>query len=450
MGIVAARALAELRTLPPGPLFLAWSGGADSTGLLAWLLEQAQARQRGLQLLHVDHGLHAKSGHWAQHCRERAETLGLACTVLAVEVPAASREGREQAARKARYAALAKALPPGGVLLTAHHLEDQAETVLLRLMRGAGLRGLGAMRRLRRFGGGWLWRPMLDQPRRLLHELAQRSGLGWIEDPSNERIDADRNLIRHQVLPRLTERWPAAAARMAASAAQLQQAWPALESSLDRVLAGLQGLDPRCIDHGAWSVLDEALATLVLGHWLETLGSRLPPPRALAELHRWRDPRPDGEYSLHWPEGCLKLWRGRLHALEPDAARALPRWSLHWEGKNALELPHGLGRLCWVGADAGRPALRLGSRTGGERLRLNANGPHRPLRLLLQEAGLPPWRRDRLVMLEHENRLVAALPHWWDVDFARQLATLRLELHWRDPPDGLGCRDGAALNPTLR
>ncbi|HCE40093.1 MAG TPA: tRNA lysidine(34) synthetase TilS, partial [Alcanivorax sp.] len=201
------------RRAPPGPLWLAFSGGLDSTVLLH-LLARAGLGGR-LTVMHVDHGLHPDSAAWAAHCRAVTRGLGLAFVNETVTVDRAA--GLEAGARHARYRALA-ARAGAATLITAHHRDDQAETLLLRLLRGAGVAGLAAIREWGHWRDTPLWRPLLAVPRARLRALAEQGGWPWLEDPSNADRSLDRNYLRGTVLPALVARWPGALATLARAA----------------------------------------------------------------------------------------------------------------------------------------------------------------------------------------------------------------------------------------
>jgi len=200
--------VAALADAPSIPLCVAFSGGPDSTALLHALAQLPEARASGLRALHVDHRLHVQSTAWAEHCQRFCATLNLPCEVLRVQVDVGKGLGLEAAARHARYDALAGKLHAGERLLLAHHRDDQAETVLLKLLRGAGPEGLGGMQALRPFAHGLLWRPLLALSRKQLRDYVDAHQLPCIDDPSNSDTRLARNHLRLEILPRLTRHWP--------------------------------------------------------------------------------------------------------------------------------------------------------------------------------------------------------------------------------------------------
>ena len=188
---------ANLAAAGPVPLCVGFSGGADSTALLHALAQLPQARARGLRAMHVNHGLQQDSEAWAAHCQRFGEAWGVPCEVVCVQIEGGRGEGLEAAARRARHHAFATHLHEGERLVLAHHRDDQVETVLLKLLRGAGPDALGAMHTLRALGHGQLWRPLLGLPRSQLRAYVERHALDFIEDPSNADMNLSRNYLRH-------------------------------------------------------------------------------------------------------------------------------------------------------------------------------------------------------------------------------------------------------------
>src|SRR5215469_12271905 len=217
-----------LRGFPDVSLCVALSGGVDSSALLAALATPRRARPR-LRAVHVDHGLHPNSALWSAHCRALAQSLDVPLHVLTTRVARARGESLEAAARKARYALLEPQLAAGEVLLTAHHEDDQLETVLLQLFRGGGLAGIAAMPELAPFGAGFLARPLLGCTRAQLEEWVRSNALQWVEDDTNSDESLDRNYLRRRILPLVRTRWPGIAGSVARSARHAAEAQRLLE-----------------------------------------------------------------------------------------------------------------------------------------------------------------------------------------------------------------------------
>jgi tRNA(Ile)-lysidine synthase len=426
---VLQRALA---TAPDGPLRVGYSGGMDSTVLLHALAHLPDARARGLGAIHVDHGLHADSQRWAEHCAATCGALGVALDTVSVQVADIAPLGLEAAARAARRRAFAALLPVGALLALAQHRDDQAETLLLRLLHGAGHEGLAGMRGLRRFDPGWLWRPLLALGRAELAGYATRHGLTWVDDPSNADARHARNHLRHAVLPALASRWPDAAARIAAAAARLGEEAEVLESLAQRELAQAQGVDPATLSVAALKSLPLALRRAALGRWLDQLGLPRPPPGLWSRLEPdLLRARADATPLLAWHGAELRRHRDSLHAMRP-LPPAAEDWSRDWTGATPLSLPAGFGSLALDPAVA-LPTMRVGARRGGERLQ--QAGARRELRTLLQDLGVPPWVRARLPLLwSAEGELLAAADLALAPGFEAQQRAAQTRLRWA-PPD---------------
>lgn len=418
-----------LAAAPPGPLCVGLSGGLDSTVLLHALGALPAARARGLRALHVDHGLQPESARWATHCLALCAAHGIAGEVVPVVVEHRVELGLEGAARLARHAALAARLAPGELLVLAHHREDQAETVLLRLLHGAGHEGLAGMRALRRFGPGWLWRPLLDVPRATLQAYAQQLGLDWIDDPSNADGQHARNHLRLDVLPALQARWPDAARRIAASAARLREESDLLHAQALSALAQAQGVDPATVSLTELRAQSPALRRRVIGLWLDALSLPRPPPGVWGRIAPdLLQARADAAPVLRWRGAELRRYRDTLYAM-----RSLPPpdtdWQRDWDGAEPLPLPPGFGVLSLD------PGVQLGAfvvrpRRGGERLQ--QAGARRELRTLLQDLGLPPWQRERLPLLfERGGDLLAAGDLALAPAFAARLRDRDTRLRWQ-------------------
>lgn len=382
-------------------LLLGVSGGLDSRVLLAVAAAVAPGLGLSLRAVHVHHGLSPHADAWADHVAAWCAHAGVPLAVHRVRV-ARDTASLENAARAARHAAFAAELCAGDALLLAQHRDDQAETLLFRLLRGAGLDGLGAMRARSLFTARCglrlpLWRPFLGLARADLEAFARGQGLDWIDDESNADLSLDRNYLRHEVLPRLSARWPASARTLADTAARLQEAGDLLDELAAELAATAMDARGR-LSVDALRALSPARQRLLLRHWLCASGGQ-PPSAAVLERLRadMTAARADAMPCVAWPGTEVRRYRDRLYRLMPSPP--LPAgWSAEWDGVLPLALPDGR-RLRAEGE--GRPARtwRVRYREGGERLRPRPGQPSRELRTWLQEQEVPPWERERLPLV---------------------------------------------------
>ena len=390
---------ARLRlTAPTGAtrFCVAYSGGGDSTALL---LALSTLGLPALRAVHVHHGLQAIADDWVLHCERRCRQLGVPLQVLHVKVEPDDALGPEAAAREARHRALMQALQPGEVLAMAHHQDDQAETFLMRALRGSGVRGLGSMRALRRFGEGRLWRPLLDVRRSELLDWVAAQGLDWVDDPHNGELRYERVRLRREVLPLLSERWPSASESLARSARWCAEA----DDLLDELAAidAAKVVEPQGLSMRGLERLSAARRNNLLRWHLEQQGLPPAPQTALARLPELLAAPADAEPLLGWPGVELRRYREHLHLMPPLSPEP-EGFEVQWDGGAALSLPPGCGELR---ASAQRPfTVRFAS--GGERFRPEAGQASRSLKNLFQEHGIPPWRRRRTPLVFEDGELV--------------------------------------------
>jgi tRNA(Ile)-lysidine synthase len=416
------QALAPWRNAPAW--HIAFSGGLDSTVLLHLLANTETSPP--LSAVHVHHGLQAAADAWPSHCQAVCDSLGVPLRVVHVHVqPGAS---LERAARDARYQAFAAVVGAGEVLLTGQHRDDQAETLLFRLLRGAGVRGLAAMPVQRPLAEGHLVRPLLDVTRAELEAYAREHRLKWIEDPSNADSRFSRNYLRHRVFPVLTERWPQAVSSLARTAEHLSEA--------QHLLDELARLDLRAADQPSlfpWlplpslllaplRELSDARQRNALRHWLTPL-TRLPDSDHWAGWCALRDAKADAQPLWRLSDGELHRCSERIWWL-PSAWSEFSDATVRWlDPQNPLVLP-GNGRLEFIGVAPEGP-LEIRYRQGGEILEIPGRG-RRDLKRLLNECGLPGFVRGRLPLLYCGEQLLAvpALAGLWSN------AAGEGQLHW--------------------
>ncbi|MBD3670366.1 MAG: tRNA lysidine(34) synthetase TilS [Gammaproteobacteria bacterium] len=405
--------LSRLQALPPaGRYLVAYSGGADSHVLLHALAQIQTRLSQPLIAIHINHGLQADSGQWAAHCEEVCHALAIPIEVIEVEVDSTRGDSLEAAARRARYTAIQAILQPGDAVLTAHHQDDQAETLLLQLLRGAGPRGLAAMAAQAAFGAGLLLRPLLEHKRDALQAYARTVGIEWVEDPSNRETRFDRNFLRHEAMPVLASRWPALASTLARAARHQAEALEVMDEMARQDLAG------ECTSElpiERLKGLSEARQKNLLRYWIQANGFGLPDERRMQViLTDLLTASEDANPVVGWGGNQLRRYRERLYlqATLPEHDSGL---CLRWNGEE-LVIPSAGGVLCGIettGLGLKRENLRGGAevrfRHGGERCRPQGRGLTRDVKKLMQEAGIPPWLRGRIPLIYIDDEL-AVIP----------------------------------------
>lgn len=424
------RCLARIDRAPSG-LCIGLSGGLDSTVLLAALAALRDSGRYGpVRAIHVNHGLHADAERWLADCRALCARFTLPFDQVAVDARPAAGESPEAAARSARYAALGERLDEAEALLTAHHADDQLETVLLQWVRGGGLRALAGMPAMARFGRGWHLRPLLAFARADLEAWARGRGLAWLEDPSNCDRRFDRNFLRLEVLPVLRRRWPAAARTVGRVALQAAEALEVVDAvATADVAAAAEG---GTLSLERLRVLPLPRRRAALRAWLRSRALPLPSAATLATLeHDMIRAAADRVPRVNWPGAEVHRYRGRLHAGVPLAAPAAPRGS--WRRGGVLDLG-AIGRMELVAATGtGLSRVRLPetlhvrTRDPGGTFRPAGSTRRRPLRKWMQERGILPWMRPFVPLVFAGDEVVAI----GDLAYGAACAASPGEASWR-------------------
>ena len=420
-----ARLEAELRQRiegwPRARLLLACSGGVDSRVLLELLVRLRRQRQCELRVVHINHHLQPAAANFARGVRQFCGELAVPCRVRHARGVARRGASVEAQAREARYALLAAELRAGEILLTAQHCDDQLETVLLQLFRGAGVEGLAAMPASAPFGRGLLVRPLLSWRRADLENIAQRWELQYLDDPSNRDTRFDRNFLRQEIIPRLNARWPALASTVARSAGHLAAAALQIRTQAAQDLARVQ--ETEALDIGLLLALPAARQRGVVREWLRCRALALPDQAHLQRiLKELIGARPDRHPHVVWRGVAVWRDRGTLRS-----AAELPRRSslapaqgaaLAWDWRSGS--CHGLR---WQADPYGLvdgsllpPRIEVRFRAGGERLRPAARGARRPLKDLLREAAVPAGSRNALPLVFTPAGLLAVGARWTNFD----------------------------------
>lgn len=391
---------------------IAFSGGPDSTLLLHLAAENLPRRR--VRALHIHHGWHTDADAWADHCRQAARRLGLRCDSVQVDADASRGEGPEAAAREARYAALGEQLGSGEVLLTAHHRDDQAETLLLALLRGGGVHGWAGMPVRRALGMGLHLRPWLEIPRGHLQAELHRRGIEALDDPANVDTDYDRVWLRERVLPVLRERHGEVDATLARAAGQAAGAAAGVDSLAAHDFVTCRGTRTATLDCAALAALPAFRQRALLRWWIQRAGLPRPGAARLESLRRQlAEAAADRNPHVAWSGGEVRRWRGEAWARSP-APQLDSQATYDWTDLgNPLELPHrriepeALAAL--VGSIDNNSRVQIRFRRGGERLPRRDGKGSIALKRWLADNGIPPWERDRIPLVYVDGHLIGAI-----------------------------------------
>ena len=428
------------------PFCVALSGGLDSTVLLKALTGLGR-KKAVLRAVHIDHGLHDDSKSWSDGCASLCQRLGVSYDSLAVNIPRDKGLSLEAQAREARYRAIAKQLDRGEILMVAQHADDQMETVLLQLLRGAGPAGLAAMPELAPFADGWLCRPLLSNTRAELASYANTNKLNWQEDPSNLDTAFDRNYIRRRVIPVLLERWPSASATMSRSARHCAEVAELIDDLAVLDLAQL--VDGERLSTTGLSALSQARQRNVVRCWLRKSGFSVPDSRRLQSiLDNVVAAADDAAPEVLWNGVAVRRYRQYLHVMDDDtsttAFEKAPRQS--WDISGSLDLGTA-GRLVLERCEAGSAEqtldlerlegrlLNVRWRVGGERIRIGGRKNSKSLKKLLQEAGVLPWMRKQIPLIYDGDRLLAVGDLWVCADAVAEKGAKAVKLRWLNRPE---------------
>ncbi|MDC8758320.1 tRNA lysidine(34) synthetase TilS [Janthinobacterium fluminis] len=451
-----ALAACRQRAGATGPLTgmaIALSGGLDSSALLH--LAHAYARGQGIALhaFHIHHGISPHADAWLAHCEAACAALGVPFEARRVTLERSAKTGTEAAARNSRYAALGQLCREHGVrlLLTAHHQDDQAETVLLQLLRGSGTAGLSGMDAANAapelLGNPELLmaRPLLPASRKQLAAYVAAHAIAYVDDESNADPRFARNALRHQVMPALAQAFPGFQERFARSAQHAQSAQRLLVELATQDLALC--LDGDCLDIGKLRLLSTDRCYNLLRHWFGTRALRMPSTAWLAEmLAQLLEARPDAQLLVTHPDCHVRRHRERLF-LTPKLAElagtrdddddASPGQGFVWRGEAELAFPAYGGVLYFDQAEEGVDAawlrgqsLVIDFRKGGERLKLAANRPTKTLKYHYQAFDVPAWERERLPTVGTATQLLFAAGIGMDCHQLSEAAAPRIRLRW--------------------
>lgn len=424
-------------------LYVAYSGGVDSHVLLHCCASIPRLKDK-ITAVYVHHGLQAEAESWAKHCEKTAKDLGVEFLTLRVDAKRTPGESPEEAARNARYGALKSLINAEDALLLAQHREDQLETVLLQLFRGSGLRGLSGMPERMAFGAGVMLRPFLDTPKQAIIDYAHAHQLSWVEDPSNQSNDYDRNFLRNAVVPLLKQRWPAIDKTVARSAKHCADAQVLVDEVADELFGAVFNPEDKTLCISRLMEHHSHPQQLILRHWFRYLGLKMPSQafigRILSQViaaSEHRDPVLSGQ------DCTIRRYRDKLYCLtnlpgadlhlperhqagQPNATQSArePLQDRIWPtGQTSIKISHdrtlscvlssaGILREQWLSA-----MVEVRFRKGGEKICLPGRQGHHSLKKLFQEAAVPPWERDVTPLVYLNGKLAAVGDKWISAAF---------------------------------
>ncbi len=414
-------------SLPPDyeHIYIAYSGGVDSHVLLH-LFAGDNAIKDKITAVYIDHGLQAQSAAWGRHCRQIAESLHVNFRSIKVNAKPTNRQSTEESARNARYAALTQLLSENDVLLLAQHREDQMETLLLQLFRGAGIEGLAAMPTEKKLESGRLIRPFLNLSKNVIQNYADQHGLNWVEDPSNQSNEFDRNYLRNAVIPLLKTRWPALDKTVARSAKHCAVAHHELQAVIDEQSRGIFDSESATVNIPLLLGLSENRQLLVLRQCLKWWGLRSASEKGLkaiiAQVCRAAE---CGQAEFQLQNHLLKKYQQRLHCLPINVLKSFQ--PISWPNKQQCLLLSNGYQLKKITAESGIPEVlwrdahvEVIQRQGGERIRLPGNNMSQSLKNLFQQHHVPPWVRKNIPLIYIDQQLAAVGNLWIDADFFLQ------------------------------
>jgi tRNA(Ile)-lysidine synthase len=453
MSFSAAHLYAALESSVPADttgFVVALSGGADSAALLAAMAATPTSTPspptqapgfRGLPLraVHIDHGLQPAAAQFREACKRLCEHLDVPLRIIRVEVQIDAGLSMEAAARDARYAALGAQMEPGETLLTAHHREDQAETLLLQALRGAGVRGMSAMPVCRSFGAGWHARPLLDVGQSELREFGRPLDNFSLGDPMNEDLRFDRSYLRKVIWPLVEKRWLGAGIALARTAHHMAEAQEMLDMAAARDVARLR--DGDALSVSGLRVLPQPRRINAVRFWLSEACVEAPSTARLSEaLRQMFDALEDHQPAIVWGNSALRRYRQRLFLTEADlpSLQGTKPWAA--ELGSTLALGANLGTLTWreqPGGIAGHspPAvLTVRRRSGGETLKPARSAKTQTVQHLCQAQGVLPWMRDALPMVFAGDELIAVGDLWLDARRCTPEGGPGLGIAWNGAP----------------
>jgi len=417
---------------------VAYSGGIDSHVLLHLLASVPELKNK-ITAIYVHHGLQACADDWAVHCQQCAQALAVDFQAIKVNAKAKQGQSPEEAARNARYQAFKDIVQENDVLLFAQHRNDQLETVLLQLFRGAGLKGLSGMPENIVFSKGQLLRPLLDVSQDEIKQYANQHQLQWVEDPSNQDISFDRNFLRNEIIPLLEQRWPSLDKTVARVAGHCAEAQSELSASAKDKMLKLYDKETQSLSVLGLLEYEKKAQQWVLREWFAYQSLRMPSVKVLTAiftdiLHA----RPEANPVVQFGGYTVRRYRNNLYCVAEQLPVDFQQTFLWLDAKPNLQLSNngflsaepaaqGINRALWKGG-----SVEVRYRQGGEKIALNNREGRHSLKKLFQESGILPWLRDRLPIIYIDGQIAAIADLWVAKEFIGRDGEACIKLNWQE------------------
>jgi len=438
LAFTAERLLQNLKSFPVVNSYLVgFSGGADSTALLHALSVINPQLATPVSAVHINHGIHPDADLWQLQCENFCLQYDIDLVCLKIDLKNCSGKGLEAEARHLRYETISSLLGRADCLLTAHHADDQAETLLLNLMRGSGVDGLSAMPESRPLGPGFLQRPLLRFKNSALRDYLRENNIEWTEDPSNLYLNHDRNFLRHEVIPLLEQRWPEVSQRLLLTREAMTDTRRLLEKLADEYLEPnlihpfVLRITPQC--HA-----NRELFRLVIRRWIKHSGSTGIPAYKLGSFcDQVQQAGSDHKVSVRWDDRLLRWYKGQLWL--QTAIEILPCATVKWpKGQVEVDLGRDAGQLVLKTRslpEAGTSvspdgAFSVSGRINMEETVISLGGHHKSLKNLFQAADIPPWLRDAIPLCKLDGELVAIGDWCFNERFSSWLSENNISFSW--------------------
>lgn len=402
LNLTIAYFLKQLQSITPAKkLLIAYSGGLDSRVLLH-LTAQLPIDFK-IRAMHIHHGLQKEADDWVNHCQKICDELNVPFQSVHLDLITNKGDSIEDIARKGRYQALKETLQEDEVLLTAHHQNDQAETILLQLFRGSGVQGLASMPVVSDFGKGQHARPLLAETRQNLESYARENKLSYINDPSNKDLSFDRNYLRQKIFPQLRERWLGIDKTLFRAASIQAETKELLDEIAEQDLHAIHTNKNNTLSIREMLELSGARQKLLIRHWIKKSGFSLPSEKKLKHIfsdviHARKDAMP----LVEWQGAQTRRFKDELYIMSPLSSHDSSQ-NISWNCHNPLEISS-LGLIIYpeVLQDKKHP-VTVRFRQGGEKVYIPERSANISLKNLLHDAGIPPWLRSRLPLIYNSD-----------------------------------------------